>query len=222
MSSVSVKFLNINAVADKLKLAVADSNLSKTLRKAIIDVKPQIAQAFVRAFGRTIVGKGLQGHFTNIGDDILAQFGFRDGEGIAHYNDISNVLQEAIEIGPFRKDRTVFRFRFQSKDLGELLLNAVDDQAYDSENGTVYWLEWLINGVDLDVGILYHEDKLKDNASSRSGRALMSANIVDWSTTDYDNFSETGVNFIIDMVQDPIWLSEVEDLVTEKMRTTYV
>lgn len=222
MSSVSVKFLNINAVADKLKLAVADSNLSKTLRKAIIDVKPQISQAFVRAFGRTIVGKGLQGHFTNIGDDILAQFGFRDGGGIAHYNDISNVLQEAIEIGPFRKDRTIFRFRFQSKDLGEFLLNAVDKQAYDSTNGTVYWLEWLINGVDLDVGILYYEDKLKDNASSRSGRAIMTPQITDWSTEDYNNFSETGVNFIVDMIQDPIWLSEVEDLVTEKMRNIYV
>lgn len=222
MSSVSVKFLNINAVAEQLKLAVADSNLSKTLRKAIIEVKPQISQAFVRAFGRTIVGKGLQGHFTNIGDDILAQFGFRDGEGIAHYNNISNVLQEAIEIGPFRKDRTIFRFRFQSKDLGEFLLNAVDDKEYKSTNGTVYWLEWLINGVDLDVGILYNEEKLKDNASSRSGRAIMVENIVDWSTSDYNNFSESGTNFIVDMVADPIWLSEVEDLVVEKMRSIYV
>lgn len=222
MSSISVKFLNINAVAEQLKLAVADSNLSKTLRKAIIDVKPQIAQAFVRAFGRTIVGKGLQGHFTNIGDDILAQFGFRDGEGITHYNNISNVLQEAIEIGPFRKDRTIFHFRFQSKDLGEFLLNAVDDKEYESTNGTVYWLEWLINGIELDVGILYHDDKLKDNASSRSGRAIMSAKITDWSTEDYNNFSESGINFIVDMVGDPIWLGEVEDLVVEKMRSIYV
>lgn len=222
MSSVSVKFLNINAVANQLKFAVADSDFSKVLRKAINDVKPQISQAFVRAFERTIVGKGLQGHFTNIGDDILAQFGFRDGEGIAHYNNISNVLQEAIEIGPFRKDRTIFRFRFQSKDLGEFLLNAVDDKEYESTNGTVYWLEWLINGVELDVGILYHDDKLKDNASSRSGRAIMSAKITDWSTEDYNNFSESGINFIVDMVGDPIWLSEVEDLVIEKMRSIYV
>jgi hypothetical protein len=222
MSSVSVKFLNISAVAEQLKLAVAESNLSKTLRKAIIEVKPQIAQAFVRAFERTIVGKGLQGHFTNIGDDIVAQFGFRDGEGITHFNNISSVLQEAIEIGPFRKDRTIFRFRFQSKDLGEFLLGAVDDKEYQSTNGTVYWLEWLINGVDLDVGILYHEDQLKDNKSSRSGRAIMVENMVDWSTTDYDNFSESGINFIVDMVGDPIWLGEVEDLVVEKMRSIYV
>lgn len=214
MSSVSVKILDLNKIAKDILEKLADNSvLKKRVRAAIEAVRPQISEAFIEAFRRTIVAKGLLGDFDGVDKDkdVQAHLGFEDGS--EKVQEIENVLQEVIEISPFRKDRATYRFRFQSKDLAEYLLSEIDG-SYDSDGGTVYWLEWLLYGGSVDIGILF-SDKFK---TSRTQRALMANIEGDWSTEDYNNFSESGINFINDMVKDPIWLEEVQNLVINKLR----
>lgn len=222
MSSVSIKILNLENISKQILEKLSDNTvLKREVRRAIEEVKPKIGVAFIRAFKRTLVYKGLRGDFANDPQkDVQAHMGIEDTSGILE--NMSSALAEAVEIGPFRKDRLIYRFRFQSKDLGEYLLSKVEDNQYNSKGGTVYWLEWLINGVELDVGISFEDwDSILKNDSryeSRTGRALMLQDEPDWSTDEYSNFSEKGINFLVDMVQDEKWLEDVEKLVVNQLR----
>lgn len=190
---------------------MADKGFQAALRDALAESKRRIGAATVRAFRRTNVGRGLMtGSFNgNPEMDVKAHLGFDDAEATVAYEAIAEVLQQALEIAPLRKDRSVIRIRVSYTDLDDYVLDNASFVSYASDGGEVNWLQWLIKGGDtIGFGIVFG-----DKATSRSERAVMVKvkNGPEWDISDYGKFAEND-NFIVDIFLDERWQEDVQEI----------
>lgn len=209
---------------DDLKKQVTKAAMKKIeviALEAIREAQPQLATAFIKAFRRTIVGQSLLGKSRSDPErDAAAHLGFYDDELSDIRQSIEDSLRDAIEIAPTRRRYNVFSFSIKSVDISEKLLEDVDG-SYESDGGTVPWLEWLIHGGQVDATILFDlSDKSKKY--SRSERALMVgkgsrrkesrfANKHPWDIDEYGRFAKDE-NFVVDMTGDETWKAEAASI----------
>jgi hypothetical protein len=216
MTSIRLGKLNTSAVASEI---FADKTFQAELRAGLDAARGRIGKATVRAFNRTQVGKGLSTNAYN-GDsesDIKAHLGFDNSTGNDAAEAIREVIQEALKVAPFRKDRNVIRIRVSYDNLGDFIKENSQFVSYTSDGGEVNWLEWLIDGGGVSYAILFSTNG-KFTSISRSERAIMvtKTRLPPWDIDDYGRFAENGT-FIEDIFNDERWREDVQEILDKEV-----
>lgn len=220
------------AQTDLVKAAVADF-VSKRRFPKLIDqakdiAKPKLILSIVEAFRRTLFYKGMAGEYA--GDrqrDVQAHLGLGGGDAIESLNEMESAIESSLEVkqiiglsnaGTFSKlgSSAQIVFNIGSPGLIRNIKERVSSPSYTAKTGTVVdWLHWVLEGGgSVDMAISFNPYAIALRHGSRTGRAVMVwSSVYGWNIDDYNRFSESGVNFIEDMMEDQALSKEMEDII---------
>ena len=225
------------AETDAIKKQIAEyasrQRFPKLINEAKDLIKPELIEAFIRAFQRTFFWQGMAGRFA--GDrslDVQAHLGLETGDALQALQEISDSIANSLEIkqitgisksGFFASlaSSAQLVFNIGSTTLIKNIRNAVTRPSYIAANGTaIEWLEWVL-GKDSDIlmGISFNPATVSEH-DSRSGRAVMiwASPSYAWHISKYNYFSKTGINFVEDMMEDQEFINEAMDIIINGIR----
>ena len=228
MAKIDIKLASLDNALNEIAGAFTEDVLPGLLKSAIVNIQDQLIEALIQSFERTIVIQGLLG--TYAGDDtrdVQAHVGLPDDAAQLGVEEILQVIRNSLKVGPprfrsggafskFSKAKNV-TFTIQIEQLTEDILG-ISSGGYESEGGNVEWIDWLINGGGTPGYNITFTGSNKFDGFSRTGRALMTTSFgIEWSVDDYGRFSETGINFVEDALNDEEWLEDARQIITEEV-----
>jgi hypothetical protein len=219
MASVKLQLTNLNAVKKAIKKKIAEEVFPKAMKTAQTTAIPLLIDEFNESIRRTQAIQGLLGKYA--GDemkDAQAHLGLTNESAEQSVYEIEKIIglyiQDTESLS--KTQDGIIGFRFTTKNLADRILS-IPSSTYNSTNGDINWLEWLIRGGNVDAEISF---KISNREStlrvSRSERALMIGG-GDWNIDDYNRFAENG-NFIADAILDEIWIAQSEKIIINEIK----
>lgn len=208
MAKIEIAFVNVNLFKKELKTEAARKLFPGMLRRAAEAARPELIQALLEAFRRTIAIKGIFGENAgNEEEDAQAHLGLTDDMAQGALEEISEAIEETLEFSAITVRSGKVGFNITFNELTSAIAG-ISSGSYvsDSKSGsfTIPWMDWLLNGGSVDASIIFD-----DSEESRSGRAVMLEKnpFGSWDVDDYERFAENE-NFVIDALEDETWKSE--------------
>lgn len=179
MSKISIRILDIKNIRNQISTEVL-KNLTPILNQAFENIKTKISDIFIDTLQDTEIWRSLKGSQKGNPDfDLQAQLGLEDNSSLVTtaeqeiLDKISNILNvtnlSQASGGAVNNRSRKIQFNIVFSDI-ENAIKSISSSSYESNGGTVDWINLLLDGGNVDGYTIIFGVNLK---GSRTGRALM-------------------------------------------------